>query len=86
MSAWKKTREKLLLGASDANIDFESVCAMLLHLDFRERRGKGSHRIFYRDGVEEIINLQPRGSKGKPYQMKQIREILLKYKLTADKD
>lgn len=37
MSNWKKTREKLLLGASDANIDFEEICAMLRHLGFSER-------------------------------------------------
>ncbi len=79
MSHWKKTRDKLLLGAADANMDFEEVCAMLQHLGFSERQGHGSHRIFYKEGVAEIINLQPRGGKGKPYQMKQIRQILLRY-------
>jgi hypothetical protein len=78
MSSWKKTREKLLLGASDANIDFGTVCTA--------RRGKGSHRIFYREGIEEIINLQPSGSKGKPYQTRQIRQILFKYRLTEHED
>jgi hypothetical protein len=29
----------------------------------------------------EIINIQPDGSKAKPYQVKQIREIIVKYKL-----
>lgn len=84
MSAWKTTREKLLLGAADANLDFESVCTMLRHLGFSERRGKGSHRIFYKEGVVEIINLQPRGNEGKPYQMKQIRQLLLKHNLTGE--
>ena len=86
MSAWKKTRQKLLLGVSDVDVDFESICTMLLRLGFQERRGKGSHRIFFRAGIQEIINLQPIGGKGKAYQMKQIREILLKYKLTQDED
>jgi predicted RNA binding protein YcfA (HicA-like mRNA interferase family) len=84
MSSWKTTREKLLLGASDANLDFENVCTMLRHLGFSERRGGGSHRIFYKEGVDEIINLQPRGREGKPYQMRQIRHIMLKYRLTGD--
>jgi predicted RNA binding protein YcfA (HicA-like mRNA interferase family) len=84
MSSWKKTREKLLLGASDANMDFEAVCTMLRRLGFSERQGRGSHTIFYREGVEEIVNLQPRGAQGKPYQMRQIREILLKYRLTEE--
>ena len=84
MSSWKTTREKLLLGRSDANLDFEGVCTMLRHVGFSERRGGGSHRIFHKEGVIEIINLQPRGSQGKPYQMKQVRQILLKYNLTGD--
>ena len=84
MSSWKTTRDKLLLGGSDANLDFEGVCTMLRHLGFSERRGRGSHRIFYKEGVAEIINLQPRGSEGKPYQMKQVRQMLLKYNLTGD--
>jgi predicted RNA binding protein YcfA (HicA-like mRNA interferase family) len=84
MSSWKKTREKLLLGASDVNTDFEAVCVMLRHLGFLERHGGGSHRIFYKDGIEEIINLQSRGGQGKPYQMKQIRQILLRYKLSEE--
>jgi predicted RNA binding protein YcfA (HicA-like mRNA interferase family) len=84
MSSWKTTREKLLLGASDANLDFESVCTVLRHLGFSERQSRGSHRIFYKDGIIEIINLQPRGREGKPYQMKQIRQIMPKYGLTGE--
>jgi len=41
----------------------------------------GSHRIFYKEGVEEIINIQPKGGKAKPYQVKQVRQIISKYKL-----
>ena len=33
------------------------------------------------DGVEEILNLQPKGAKAKPYQVKQVRNLILKYKL-----
>jgi hypothetical protein len=46
-----------------------------------ELRVKRSHHIFFRQGVEEIINLQPRESLAKPYQVKQVREILIKYNL-----
>ena len=65
-------------------MDFDSVCTMLLKMGFQERRTGGSHRIFYRSGLEEIINLQAKHGKGKPYQMRQIRQILLKYKLHED--
>jgi predicted RNA binding protein YcfA (HicA-like mRNA interferase family) len=57
---------------------------MLRPLGFSERHGGGSHHIFHKEGVAEIVNLQPRGGQGKPYQMKQIRQILLKYNLTGD--
>jgi hypothetical protein len=57
---------------------------MLRHLGFSERQSWGSHHIFYKEGMAEIINLQPRGREGKPYQMKQIRQILLKYNLTGE--
>jgi hypothetical protein len=46
-----------------------------------EERIKGDHHIFTKNDVEEIVNLQPKGSKSKPYQVKQIRNVILKYKL-----
>lgn len=49
-------------------------------------RIKGSHHIFRMDGVEEKINLQKDGSKAKPYQVKQVRNIILKYRLGDDPD
>jgi len=52
----------------------------LSHLGFSERK-KGDHHIFYKEGVENIINLQPLGDgKAKAYQVKQVRGIIFKYK------
>ncbi len=48
------------------------------------RSGKGSHRIYYKDGVVEILNVQPSGGRAKPYQVKQVRELLLKYKIEIE--
>jgi hypothetical protein len=47
----------------------------------KRRAGKGSHTIFYKEGVVEIINLQPKGGKAKNYQVKQVRDLILKYQL-----
>jgi len=47
-------------------------------------RIKGSHHIFTRDDVAEILNLQERSSMAKPYQVKQVRRILVQYKLTEE--
>ncbi len=60
MGKWNKLIEKILLGDSDANIDFDDLCHLLRRLGFSERIS-GSHHIFSQRGVEQIINLQPRG-------------------------
>lgn len=44
-------------------------------------RVRGDHFIYTRKDIEEIINIQPVGSKAKPYQCKQVRQIILKYDL-----
>jgi hypothetical protein len=44
------------------------------------------HHIFTKRGVEEIINLQPQGNKAKPYQVKQVRALAVKYRLSGDGD
>jgi hypothetical protein len=71
---------QILRGTSDANINFEGLRRLLRRLGFDERI-RGSHHIFTRDGVEEIINLQAKGKHAKPYQVKQVRRIILKYRL-----
>lgn len=72
--------ERTLSGRSDANLAFGDVIALLLALGFEERV-RGDHHILWKEGVMEIINLQPKGSKAKPYQVKQVRSILTKYRL-----
>jgi hypothetical protein len=47
-------------------------------------RVRGSHHIFFKTGVEEILNLQPKGASAKTYQVKQVRNVILKYKLTGE--
>ena len=64
-----KTLDRVLRGTTDANIRFEDLCRILKRLGFQERI-RGDHHIFTRDGVEEILNLQPRGSLAKAYQVK----------------
>jgi hypothetical protein len=71
---------RILRGSSDANIRFDDLRALLLRLGFGERI-KGSHHIFTREGVLEILNLQPKKSMAKPYQVKQVRKVLTQYKL-----
>ena len=83
MSKVRKTLEKTLRGNADANIPFGDLCALLLRLGFVERT-RGDHHIFTRDGVVEILNLQPRGGRAKPYQVKQVRAVITAYGLTSE--
>ncbi len=82
MSKYEKLIIKILKGGSDSNIKFADLCNLLKYFSFYERI-KGSHHIFYRENVEEILNLQPRHDMAKPYQVKQVRDIIVKYKLGA---
>lgn len=54
--------------------------SVIENLGFDERI-KRSHCIFSKDDIEEILNLQSKNSKAKPYQVKQVRNVILKYKL-----
>ncbi|MCK5267115.1 MAG: type II toxin-antitoxin system HicA family toxin [Spirochaetes bacterium] len=80
MSQLSKILEKVLRGTSDSNIPFRELCLLLKKLDFEERV-RGSHHIFTKENIEEILNIQSKGGKGKPYQVKQIRKIIVKYRL-----
>ncbi len=83
MSKLDKVLEKILRGTSDANIDFDDLSQLLINVGF-DVRIRGSHHIFTKHDVVEIINLQPKGSKAKPYQVKQVRNLILKYKLAGE--
>ena len=84
MSRVRKAVSKLLEGRSDANFDFDDLCFVLERAGFTRRAGRGSHCIFFRDGVEEIVNIQPRGGQAKPYQVRQVRDLLLKYQFDIE--
>lgn len=86
MTKADKILERVLRGTSDANIRFDDLRNLLKTLGFGERI-RGDHYIFTKDGIVEILNLQPRGSSAKPYQVKQVRELIVRYQLGgADND
>jgi len=80
MGKFSKLKAKILAGGSDANVEFSALRQLLLRLGFNERV-KGSHHLFTRNGMAEILNLQLKGSHAKAYQVKQVRDILVKYRL-----
>ena len=78
MGKHRKTLDAVLRGTSDTNIAFRDLVGLLDALGF-EGHVRGDHHIFHRTGMIEIINLQPKGAKAKPYQVKQVRDIILRY-------
>ena len=80
MSKYEKLLFKVLGGTSDANISFNDLCGLVKRFGFEERT-RGSHHVFRKEGIEEKINLQRDDDKAKPYQVRQVRALILKYKL-----
>jgi hypothetical protein len=85
MSRPDKTLAKVLRGTADASLSFADLRGLLHHLGFDERV-KGSHHIFTRDGVDEILNLQPKAGKAKPYQVRQVRDVIVDNGLANEPD
>ena len=80
MSQHEKMMLAILSGTQDKNISFSDFQRVLDRLGF-QCRVKGDHFIYTKDGIEEIINIQPVGKLAKSYQVKQVRQTILKYRL-----
>lgn len=72
------------LKKNPANVRFEEICKTAKLFGFRFRGGKGSHRIFVRAGIREMLNFQEVKGKTKPYQVKQFIRIIEKYNLLEE--
>jgi len=82
MASSQKLLDQILRANADANVSFSGLVQLLKRLGFEERV-KGSHHIFTREGIQEILNLQPNGNKCKPYQVKQVRNVIINYQLAG---
>ncbi len=83
MGKYDKLILKILRGTSDANIAFDELRELLIRLGFEERI-RGSHHVFRKLGVDEKINIQKDKNKAKPYQVRQVRSILVKYRFSGE--
>ena len=83
MSKYDKLLFQILRGTSDANVPFNDLRHLLTSIGFEERI-RGSHHMFRRAGIAEKINLQREGNKAKVYQVRQVRAVILKYKLGGE--
>lgn len=80
MATLEKLMYSIMSGTQDRNIKFADLQKILDVLGF-QCRIKGDHFIYWKYGVDEIINIQPDGNKAKPYQVKQVRNLILKYQM-----
>ena len=73
MGRAEKLAAKILSGKSDKNFAFNDLCYFLERAGFQLRPGRGSHRIYYKEGIVEIVNVQPRDGKDRPDQTRRQR-------------
>lgn len=76
MTTYRQLLQRILSGQTDANIRFDDLRNLLSRLGFEER-SRGSHHMFVKQGIEELINLQKEGAMAKPYQVRHVRSIII---------
>ena len=64
------------------DIRFDEICKIAEVFGFKYKGGKGSHKVYSRKGIPEILNFQNVRGKAKPYQVKQFLKLIEDYNLT----
>lgn len=82
MSRLDRVFQKVVQGSADASVRFRDLRRLMQSMKFKERI-RGDHYLYTREDILEIINLQPRESNAKAYQVKQVRALIVKYRLEA---
>jgi predicted RNA binding protein YcfA (HicA-like mRNA interferase family) len=75
-----KLLQKALTSAG--NLRFEEACALARAFGFLLSPLKGSHHIFARENVPELLNLQEVNGKAKSYQVRQLLALVERYNLS----
>jgi predicted RNA binding protein YcfA (HicA-like mRNA interferase family) len=70
--------------AGSRNLRFRDVTRLVEGFGFRLARVSGSHHIFAHPSVPELVNLQSVGGKCKPYQVRQVLDLIDRYKLKLE--
>jgi len=65
-----------------ANVRFRDLAALVEALGFDLRRTAGSHHIYVHPDLDELINLQEVDGCAKPYQVRQVARIAMRYALS----
>ena len=79
-------RRKLLLKiiGGSKNIRFAEMVNLVEGFGFKLSRTEGSHHIFTRPDILELLNLQDVKGQAKPYQMRQFLKLVEKHNLKLE--
>ena len=78
----RKLLQKLLSGSK--NIRFSEAISCAESFGFQLDRISSSHHIYKHPNVPEFLNLQNVKGKAKPYQIKQLLQIIERYNLQME--
>ncbi len=81
MNKAEKLKIKLLAGQGYHNFSFGDLGALLAGLGFTLDRQEGSHQVWQHPNVQKSVNVQSVHGKAKPYQLRQIRDLVREHKL-----
>ena len=82
MVSTKRTIEAVLSG--QGVVAFNDLQRLLEKLGFRLARVSGSHHIYLHPRVPRPMNVQRVGKDAKPYQVRQLRDIIREFRLNLD--
>jgi len=80
----KKILQKILAGSK--NIRFSDMVNLVKGFGFELSRTDGSHHIFARPDIPELVNLQNVRGQAKPYQMRQFLKLVEKHNLKLENE
>jgi hypothetical protein len=72
------------LKANPRKVRFTRLCQIAKAFGFETRNGTGSHRVYFREGIWEILNFQNENGWAKAYQVRQFIKVIEKYNLQED--
>jgi predicted RNA binding protein YcfA (HicA-like mRNA interferase family) len=78
----RKLLQKIIDGSK--NIKFAELVNIVKGFGFKLSRTDGSHHIFTRPDIPEIVNLQDVKGQAKPYQIKQFLKLIEKHNLKLE--
>jgi predicted RNA binding protein YcfA (HicA-like mRNA interferase family) len=82
MSKRRKILAKILAGSR--NVAFNDVVRLVEGFGFRLSRVSGSHHIFVHPSITELLNLQNVNGHAKPYQIRQLMDLVERYNLELE--